>query len=231
MVNYKLQNLPDAESLPSSDETPVDNELQNLIPGLLRAILSHLWSTRQNWFFGINMGVYHATGDNPRIPIVPDGFLSLGVPRRIEPDGRKNYIVWLENDVPPMFVLECVSETYGGEYDEKMEIYAKLDVLYYAIYNPQVKKRQHDVLEVYRLVEGEYIRQSGEPVWMPEIGLAIGRASGTFESWQREWLYWYDEDANRYPTPEEIAQRERQRADRLAQLLREQGIDPDNLSE
>jgi hypothetical protein len=192
------------------------------------------------------MGVYHATGENPRIPIVPDGFLSLGVPRRVEPYGRKSYIVWLENNIPPRLVLECVSESYGGEYDEKMQIYGKLGVLYYAIYNPQFNRRdRHKVLEVYQLSERQYIRLPGEPIWMPEIGLGIGREIGTFENWQREWLYWYDEQGNRYLTPEEIAQRERQRAeterqraeterqraDRLAQLLRERGLDPDSLSE
>lgn len=224
MVNYNsLQNLPDAAELPSSDDTPVDNELQNLIPGLLRAILSHIWSARQDWFFGVNMGVYHTTGDNPRIPIVPDGFLSLGVPRRVEPYGRKSYIVWLENNIPPRLVLECVSESYGGEYDEKMQIYGKLGVLYYAIYNPQFNRRdRHKVLEVYQLSEGQYIRLPGEPIWMPEIGLGIGREIGTFENWQREWLYWYDEQGKRILTPEEQIAQEKQRATEAEQVAQQE---------
>ncbi|WP_254564242.1 Uma2 family endonuclease [Oscillatoria sp. HE19RPO] len=214
MVNYKLQNLPDAEELPSSDETPVDNELQNLIPTVLRAILIELWSNRLDWFFGINMGVYHATGDNPRIPIVPDGFLSLGVTRLKNAGLRKSYIVWTENNIVPIWVLEVVSETYGAEYDEKMAVYAKLGVLYYVIYNPDFWRRENrDPLEIHKLIDGEYIRLSGEPVWIPEIGLGIGRGLGTFDRTQREWLYWYDEEGNRYPTPEEVAYRERQRAE------------------
>ncbi len=244
MVNYNfLQNLPDADELPDSDDTPVDNELQALVPGLLRGILSYIWSSRQDWFFGFNMGVYHATGENPRVAIVPDGFLSLGVPHRRDSEGRKSYIVWLENNIPPIFVLECVSHTYGTEYDDKMKIYAKMGVSYYAIYNPNFYRRDRpEVFEVYQLVDGDYIRLPGEPVWMPEIGLAIGRGIGTFENWQREWLYWYDAEGNRYPTPEEMAYRERQRAeaerqraeaerqraDLLAQLLREQGINLDD---
>lgn len=60
----------------------MDNEFQNLIPNLLLAILAVIWSARQDWFFGVDMEVYHTTGQNPRIPIVPDGFLSLGVERR-----------------------------------------------------------------------------------------------------------------------------------------------------
>jgi Uma2 family endonuclease len=238
MVNYNpLQNLPSSDELPDCDDTPVDNELQILVPALLRALLSLLWRERNDWFFGFNMGVYHATGNNPRIPIIPDGFLSLGVERRKGTYGRKSYVVWEENGVVPIFVLECVSHTYGGEYEEKIAIYARLGVLYYAIYNPQFSKRdQHDPLEVYRLVDGEYVRQPGEPVWMPEIGLGIGREIGTFESWQREWLYWYDREGMRFPTPDEVTQQERQRAEqeqqraeRLAERLRAMGIDPEQV--
>lgn len=37
MLNYDpLQYLPTSEELPSSDETPVDNELQDTIPHLLK---------------------------------------------------------------------------------------------------------------------------------------------------------------------------------------------------
>ncbi len=43
-------NFPDglltAEDLPDSDDTPVDSELQELIPGLLKSILLDLWSDR-----------------------------------------------------------------------------------------------------------------------------------------------------------------------------------------
>ena len=35
--------LPTSEELPCSDETPVDNELQNLIPNLLLTSLAFIW--------------------------------------------------------------------------------------------------------------------------------------------------------------------------------------------
>ncbi len=68
--------LPTAEELPDSDGKPVDSELQELIPGLLKAILSDLWDDRSNWLFGIDMGFYY---DPDRPAIAPDGLLSLGV--------------------------------------------------------------------------------------------------------------------------------------------------------
>lgn len=54
MVQYNpLQCLPTSAELPDSDDTPVDNELQNLIPNLLEAILALAWSDRIDWFFGM----------------------------------------------------------------------------------------------------------------------------------------------------------------------------------
>ena len=41
MLEYNSQSYwPSSEELPDSDETPVDNELQNIIPNLLKAILN-----------------------------------------------------------------------------------------------------------------------------------------------------------------------------------------------
>ena len=44
MFNYNpLECLPTSAQLPDSDEIPVDNELQILIPNLLLAILAAIW--------------------------------------------------------------------------------------------------------------------------------------------------------------------------------------------
>ncbi|MFN5728749.1 MAG: Uma2 family endonuclease, partial [Pseudanabaena sp.] len=42
--------LPTAEELPSSDETPVDNQLQNDIPNLLLSLLASIWGDRDDWY-------------------------------------------------------------------------------------------------------------------------------------------------------------------------------------
>ena len=200
--------LPTSDELSDSDGLPVDNELHILVPNFLGLILGFIWGHRFDWFFGVNMGIYHITGINPRVPIVPDGFLSLGVERIRGNRLRKSYVVWEENEVVPVFVLEIVSQTPGGEYDEKMSSYARLGVLYYFIYNPDFWRRdQQQPFEVYRLVNGSYQRQIGEPFWMPEIGLGIGRGIGTHRGLQREWLYWFDERGNRILTPEELLER------------------------
>ena len=235
---YPWECLPSSEELPDSDETPVDNELQDLMPSLLKLILASLWQDRMDWFFGVDMGIYY---DPDEPAIVPDGFLSIGVTRIVDEDLRLSYVLWEENNVIPKFVLEVVSTKYRGEYSTKKNFYAELGVQYYAVYSS--RRRRKPPLEVYTLVDEKYVSLVGNPVWLPEIGLGLGRERGTHQGIEREWLYWYNEQGQRYLTPEERlaeaeaelqqerqrAEEERQRAERLAARLRELNIDPDQL--
>jgi Uma2 family endonuclease len=243
MYQYQLPRyLPTADELPNSDDTPVDNELQEIIPNLLKSILRMIWKGRMDWFFGIDMGIY-THPEQP--PIVPDGFLSLNVERSFDENLRLSYLLW-EEEIPPILALEVVSAKPGGEYTTKLDKYAELGVLYYVIYNP--KRRRKAKLEIHKLIQGNYELQNANPLWMPEIGLGIGSERAEYDDLMREWLYWYDENDNRYPTPYEqielerqqteqerqrandadrLIEQERQRADRLAAKLRDLGIDPD----
>jgi Uma2 family endonuclease len=117
---------------------------------------------------------------NPKIPVVPDAFLE-------------------ENDIVPALAIEMVSHTPGGEYDEKLAIYRKLGVVYYIIYNPEFWKRDgHLPFEVYELVNDGYQLQIGEPFWMPEIGLGLGRCPMPNDRLDREMLTWYDQNHQRH---------------------------------
>ena len=57
---------------------------------------------------------------------------------------------------------------------------------------------------MYHLIDGNYMLQPGNPVWLPEVGLGIGRNRGTYQGITREWLYWYDEQGQRLLIPERI---------------------------
>ncbi|MFM7367306.1 MAG: Uma2 family endonuclease, partial [Sphaerospermopsis kisseleviana] len=186
-------------------------------------------------------GIYY---DPDKPAIVPDGFLSIGVPRIIDSDLRLSYVLWEEQKLPIM-VLEVVSQTRRGEYTQKKQEYAELGILYYVIYNPLRKRKQR--LEVYKLENGKYQLLPGEAVWLSELNLGIGREEGKYQGITREWLYWYDEQRKRYLTAEELLQQERERAEferqraefeskkaeserlrsqRLEEILRSHGIDP-----
>ncbi|QGZ88715.1 Uma2 family endonuclease [Microcystis aeruginosa] len=249
MVNLtynKNRPLPSAEELPSSDETPVDNQLQNDIPNLLLSLLASIWAGRDDWYFGVDMAVYY----NPDEPaFVPDGFLAVGVNHDTGERGRLSYVLWGEKYILPILFLEVISEKYNSEYEEKFLNYQSLGIQYYAIYNPfsgrrgRFKNRQR--LEVYKLISGKYqlLESENNRVWLPEIGLALGYEKGEHIAWYREWLYWYDKSGNRYLTAAEranqaeaIASQERlakqeaeQRATRLAERLRLLGINPDEM--
>ncbi len=266
MLQYDLSHLPTAEELPSVDFEPVDNEIQRAVPFLLQQILLFIWPEREDFFFGMDIAYYY---DSAQPAISPDGFLSIGVRKRKSKtnnpnqDGRISYLLWQENYVVPTLVIECVSQKYRGEYDTKKDQYAQLGILYYVIYDggryysEKGAKSKGDPFEVHRLENGVYVRQAGEPVWLPEVGLGIGRERREFNTWTREWLYWYNEEGKRYPSPDEAFQIERvrateerlkaeeerlkaeeermraeqqeARAELLAAKLRELGIDPEQL--
>jgi Uma2 family endonuclease len=230
--------LPSSEELPDADDTPVDNELQDLIPSLLKMILARIWQQRLDWFFGVDMGIYY---DPDEPAIVPDGFLSLGVERIVHEELRLSYVLWEEANIVPQFVLEVVSQKYRGEYSRKKQLYADMGVLYYVVYASC--RRRKPPLEVYHLVDGAYQMLAGHPIWLPEIGLGIGRERGVHQGIEREWLYWYDAQGQRYLSPDEQLEQTaeqleqtaerldqvQQRADRLAAKLRELNIDPDTI--
>lgn len=258
MLQLDRTSFPNTDDLPGSDETPVDNEDQNFVPNVLLFILEYLWRPREDWHFGVDMAIYYLSETGATKAIVPDGFLSLGVKRPMQDVTRKSYFTWKEK-VVPQFVLEHVSETKGGEYDEKLAIYEKLGVNYYVIYNPKFSKRdRHEPLEFYRLEGDRYVLQpQTEPYWMPELGLGLGRCTQTCDPRDREVLCWFDEKGDRYLTQDERGEAERsradiehmraeraeeserlarqqakaatQRAEAMAAKLRELGIDPDSL--
>ncbi len=200
--NKAQKPLPTMEELPYQDGKPVDSELQDLIAHLLKSILVYIWAYRNDWFFGIDIGWYY---DPDKSAIAPDAFLSLGVQRIRGENLRLSYVTWEENGVIPSLVLEVVSKTPGGEYKKKKKIYAERGVLYYVIYAPLRSRKRK--LSIYRLNEdNKYELLEDNPVWMPEIGLGIGSEVGSYQGINREWLYWYDRDGWRYPTPEEAQQ-------------------------
>src|SRR5439155_666292 len=127
------------------------------------------------------------------------------------------------------------------------EKYARMRVVYYVIYDP-LQQVMPDVLTIYRLSGTDYERQSSPR--FPDIGLGVTLWDGTYEGKTDTWLRWTDADGNLVLTGKERAEQEhqraeqerldkeqtlqqleqeRQRADRLAALLRQLGHDPGQL--
>jgi Uma2 family endonuclease len=199
MLKYlePLDWLPTAEDLPDCDSTPVDSELQEFIPTFLKTLLIDIWANRTDWFFGIDMGIYYSP-DEP--PIVPDGFLSVGVDRIKSENLRLSYVLW-EEQVLPQLVVEIVSKKYRGEYSTKKTLYENLGILYYVVYNPRRKRKPS--LEAYKLIQGKYVQMVGNPIWLPELAIGIGKERFDYQGYDREWMFWYNRTNQRYPTAQE----------------------------
>ena len=123
--------------------------------------------------------------------------------------------------------MEIVSNQKGNEIGRKRDRYAGMGVSYYVIHAP-LHQVMDDDLRIYRLSDGRYERQ--ESPRFPELRLGLTLWDGVFEAVRSRWLRWIDEQGLLIPTGHEQRQRadrEHQRAERLAALLRRSGIDPE----
>lgn len=246
---------PDVSGLITEDDTPVDNLPSEKQQRLLTEPLYSSWAgpgDSRPFLVAANVGVFYIAR-NPAI--VPDVLLSLDV--EVADDWwrkeHRSYYIW-EFGKPPDIAIEIVSNTEGGEDTEKKQKYARMRVGYYVIYDPQLQIMP-DVLTVYQLHGFAYERQERADFPLLKLGLTLWE--GTFEGKQETWLRWVDEEGRLIPTGRERAEeerrraeeerrraeeerrraeeaekalaRERERASRLAEMLRQLGHDPDQL--
>jgi hypothetical protein len=101
---------------------------------------------------------------------------------------------------------------------------------YYIVFD-----RYTDELQGFQL-EGDRYKQlelNQPKVWVPSIGIGLGLWQGEYRGCDRQWLRWYDAHGNWIPTEAERERQEKElaqaRAERLAERLREAGIDPEQI--
>jgi Uma2 family endonuclease len=197
-----------------------------------------------------NLFIYYDS-QKPKLYKRPDWFGVVGVPRLVD-QGRLSYVFWQEGRAPTV-VVELLSEntaersrTFAQEEDQgltprgqeiptKWEVYETiLRVPYYVVFDGA----GDNTLRFFQL-QGESYKELAEPkLWIEglQIGLGLWQGTSSFANVERLWLRWYDAQGNWIPTnaeragrAEQRAEQERERAERLAQMLRDQGIDPDNI--
>jgi hypothetical protein len=105
---------------------------------------------------------------------------------------------------------------------------------FYGIY--EMKKA---AVEMYHLVEDHYQLMSANDrnrYFIPPLSVELGIWQGRYDEMDLPWLRWWNTEGNLLLTGEERAESERQRAeqvqqksDRLAERLRQMGINPDDL--
>jgi Uma2 family endonuclease len=221
------------------------DEFHDLQPELLRLTFRPPNYPPEELFCGSDMNLYYDARHHLRYKR-PDWFAVVGVSRLYaQKDLRLSYVMWQEI-VRPTVVVELLSpgtekEDLGSskrlrsEPPTKWEVYEQiLGVPYYIVFD-----RYTDELKAFALTAGSYqeLKLMEPKIWMPQLELGLGLWSGTYAGITRTWLRWYDSDGNWILTPteekavvEEQLQAERSRSQRLAELLRAQGIDPDSIT-
>ncbi|MBE9157590.1 Uma2 family endonuclease [Nodosilinea sp. LEGE 06152] len=222
--------LPDDFKLP---DDPVENIQQ---PPLAAALTDALGAARRiqpEMLIGSNFGLVVRI-DGEVVVKAPDWFYVPRVNPFPSDVVRRSYTPHLEGD-PVAVVMEFLSTEDNGELSlrstkpyGKLYIYEQiLQVPTYVIYDPAVAK-----LEVRCLEGGRYVPQQPNAqgyFWVPPLELFLGVWQGERLGQTLHWLRWWNADGNLLFWSSEQAEAERQRADRLADLLRAQGIDPDTV--
>ncbi len=234
------------------DDTPVDNFQSEKQQRFLVEPLYSSWSTDVPFIAAANVGLFYGLKLDP---IVPDAFLSLNVRMPEDWSQRQNrsYLVWEFGKLPEV-AIEIVSNRKGNELDSKKESYARIGVAYYAVFDPLKQLQGKDELngsplKIWELTGKHYV-EVPEPFWLESVGLGLMLWEGLFEEQSGVWLRWCDRAGQVIPTGAEGREierqgreverqgreverqgreMERQRADRLAERLREMGINPDDV--
>ncbi len=248
MTAAEIGVIPDISDLATEDDTPVDNFFSAELQRLLVETLYSSWAQTcdRKFVADANVGIFSAI---KRPPIVPDMFLSLDVEvdRDFRQKSNRSYFVW-EMGKPPDVAIEVVSNQFGNELGSKLRDYASISVSYYVVFDPFAQLGDR-LLRVFGLHEGRY--QEMSPVlgknaqalfWLEQVELGLLVKSGEYEGKQDMWLRWCDRNGDIYLAGRELAKQaselakqaeaslsqERQKSERLAELLKNLGIEPDS---
>jgi Putative restriction endonuclease len=209
----------DVEHLVTEDDAPI-----SLFAGkqqhLLTETLYSSWEgpgDGRKFFAAANIGIFYTL----KAPaLVPDVLLCLDVEAHedIWAKEHRSYFLWEFGQVPHM-VVEIVSNKIGGELTTKLEKYARMRVPYYVVFDPAHHISEQS-LTIFSL--SGYSYQEYNSLNLPEVSLRLKIWEGEYNGSFSTWLRWEDEKGNLIPTGKE-------RADKLAAMLRQLGHDPDKI--
>jgi Uma2 family endonuclease len=209
---------------PSSDGEPVAETYVHLYAILTTLeVLKQYLSGRQSTVLA-NQFLYYAQGF-PRLRVAPDVMVIFDV----QPGGRDNYKVWEEGQVPQV-VFEMTSKgTQNQDQEQKKTLYEQLGVPEYWLFDPKGEWIA-EKLRGYRLQNDIYqLITDGQ---CQPLGLEIrveGQLLGFYRTDTGEKLLIPTELAEQLQQERQRADVQQERAEKLAEYLRSQGIDPDNL--
>ncbi|MFO0926944.1 MAG: Uma2 family endonuclease [Gemmataceae bacterium] len=214
---------------PDSDGKPIgDNTRQTECIFLIYTNLSALFAPRPNVFVACSNLWYPVEG-RPDIRIDPDVYVAFGRPK----GHRGSYRQWEEDDVPLTVVFEVLSPGNSPqEMRAKQLFYEEYGVEEYYVYDPdsnhlQVLVRHGDVLRRVRSMHDHVSPRLGIRFDLTGPEMVVYRPDGEPFRTFTEIRVERDAALRRADEALRMALAERQRAERLAERLRQLGIDPD----
>ncbi|MCT7995674.1 Uma2 family endonuclease [Laspinema olomoucense] len=207
---------------PESDGQPMaDNTEQFRWIVTIQGGIDALFKDDLNVFVAGDLLWYPVEGNN-KLRVAPDVMVAFGRPK----GKRGSYLQWQEDNIPPQVVFEVLSPGNTlTEMAKKLEFYQRYGVEEYYIYDPDRIDfggwiRTDNQLTSIESITGWVSPRLGVRFEMAEEGLELYRPDG------RKFSTYIELDTQRQ-LAEERAQQESERANRLAEKLRELGIDPD----
>jgi len=233
--------MPTQDTLPGCQGTPMETERHRKQKNLLVDSLEPWLGERG--YVGSNMLMYHSRKQLKNNFKGPDVFVTLGLGNK----ERKSWVVWQECKTPDVVIELYSYNTPQSDKTSKKDVYENqlkvAESFWFDPFNPYY-------FYGFGLLGGVYEQLPflNDGLTCEQLGLKLIRWHGLYKNIETTWLRWATLDGDLLLLPEEIeaqradaeaqrADQERQqkeqaqeRAERLAQILREQGIDPDQLS-
>ncbi len=214
---------PTQKDLPYDDNIPMDTQRHKYQMELLIEVITRWLEQRDDGYVGGNMFVYFSLAQVRNQDFRgPDFFVVLGVPK----GERLSWVLWEEGKAPDVVIELLSASTAEADKGEKQQVYQNQlrvpEYFWFDPYNP-------DDWAGFVLQQGAYVpmqRDNHDRYLSHQLGLILLRWQGLYRDVETTWLRWALPDGTLLPTYQESAEQERLRAERLAELLRAQGIDP-----
>ncbi|MEW6730708.1 MAG: Uma2 family endonuclease [Acidobacteriota bacterium] len=206
--------IPDEIVYPESDGKPIaDNTEQYKWIVIIKENLDMLL---ENAFVAADLFWYPVQSE-PKISQAPDVMVAIGRPK----GRRSSYKQWEEDNIAPQVVFEILSRSNSPiDMFRKEKFYGRYGVQEYYIYDPDEK-----ALVGYLRKEGGLQPIDNLSGWVsPLLKIRFEQLDGELEI--------FLPDGNRFVTFSDLTARAKaaeQRANRLAEKLRELGIDPESI--
>jgi Uma2 family endonuclease len=231
MTIATLTSIPAIELPPSDliydDGEPMESNRHRIAMNILIRAVNQALAHRNDFFAGGNMFLYYSTAQAKNRDFRgPDFFVVLDVDGTIS---RQAWVVWNEDGRYPDVIVELMSpSTADIDKGEKKKLYQRVfKTREYFVFDPFEPNSWQGWRLNANLTYQEIPPDNRGWLFCQTLALWLGTWEGTIDRETAVWLRFYDQNGELVLLPEEAAlqqaERERQKAERLATRLRELG--------